>query len=285
MTVVNEPACLNCGRPLSGAFCAGCGQKRTPLDLTLTEFLHETTRELTNWDGKIPATLKALFFEPGRLTADFLGGRRARWLPPLRLYLICSVAYFVSGPMVEAVTHRSRREIAKVTITNDEGRTALTPAMRKEIEAGLPARIFGMDRIERAVADPARLNREVEAALPKEMFLLLPLFAAFTRVAWRRKAPRYPAHLYLALHLHAAWFGVLALLTLIGGFVTWLPALTAAGIAALAYALWYGLAAVRRVFADSWPLTLAKSAAVAAVYSMCLFALSLGVLAYVLFRM
>ena len=77
MTVVHEPACLNCGRPLTGAFCAGCGQKQMPLDLTLMEFLHASTQELTNWDGKIPGTLKALFFQPGRLTLDFFAGRRA----------------------------------------------------------------------------------------------------------------------------------------------------------------------------------------------------------------
>jgi hypothetical protein len=58
--------CLNCGAALSGAYCARCGQKSTQPDLTLGGFLHETTHELTHWDGKIPATLKTLLLKPGR---------------------------------------------------------------------------------------------------------------------------------------------------------------------------------------------------------------------------
>jgi Protein of unknown function (DUF3667) len=88
--------CLNCGRVLTGQYCAGCGQKKRDFDPTLREFLHETTQEPSNWDGKIPNTLRALFFNPGRLTLDVLAGRRARWLMPLRVYLICSLAFFAS---------------------------------------------------------------------------------------------------------------------------------------------------------------------------------------------
>jgi hypothetical protein len=285
MDVVEQPACANCGRPLVGPFCAGCGQKRSTVDLTLTDFLHETTHELTHWDGKIPRTLKALFLKPGLLTLDFFAGRRARWLSPLRLYLICSIAYFVSGPLVESITHQRRREMARVTIINSDGSRTITPEMRKELEAGLPARIFGMDVLERAASNPEQINREVEAILPKAMFLLVPVFAVLTRVAWRRRLPRYPAHLYLALHVHAAWFGVLAFVNVVAAFMLVTTVGVILGVAAFAYTIWYSLVTVRRVFKDSWPLTIAKSALIAAVYSACLATVSLGLLAFVLLRM
>jgi len=283
--VVEESACLNCGQMLTGRYCAGCGQKTVPADLTLREFLHETTRELTNWDGKIPTTLITLFFKPGLLTLDFLAGRRARWLPPLRLYLICSVAYFLSGAMVEAITHRSVREVAEVTITNPDGTKELSAEGRTELEEGWPARVFGMERLERAAADPARLNREIQLVLPKAMFLMLPLFAVLTMLAWRRKQPRYPAHLYLALHLHAAWFGAMAIQTLAEGFLDFTVVEVIAGLTTFAYVVSYGLLTVRRVFKDSWPVTLAKVLAVSFVYSLCMFVMSLGLLGLVLLRM
>src|SRR4051794_38334780 len=75
-----EQGCLNCGAPLGGPYCAICGQKDPKPDLTLREFVHETTHELTDWDGKVPRTLKALVLRPGLLTIDYLSGRRARWL-------------------------------------------------------------------------------------------------------------------------------------------------------------------------------------------------------------
>src|SRR5882757_10347747 len=118
MDVTKSAVCLNCGAAMAGPYCASCGQKQPHPDLTLRELFHATTEELTHWDGKVPATLKTLFFKPGLLTSDFLKGRRARWLPPLRLYLICSVVFFLTDPFVEAVTHREHREIAVITVKN-----------------------------------------------------------------------------------------------------------------------------------------------------------------------
>ena len=166
-------ACLNCGRPLTGQYCAGCGQKQRDTDPTLREFLHETTAELAQWDGKIPSTLKTLFFKPGALTLDFLAGRRARWLQPLRLYLICSLAFFVSKPLGQAIGKRSGNDIAEITITNPDGSKTLTPEALEEIEGGLPARVFGRDRLMRAAVNNDQLNREIDAVLPKALFMLL----------------------------------------------------------------------------------------------------------------
>ncbi len=245
MTEAETTACLNCGRPLNGPYCAGCGQKRQRTDLTLREFLHEATHELTNWDGKIPSTLKALFFRPGVLTDDFLAGRRARWLSPLRVYLLCSLAFFVSKPMAEAISHRSGRQIATITITNPDGSTTLTPEMLEELEGGLPARIFGRERLVRAIVNYEQWNREIDALLPKAMFILLPMFALLTMLAWRRRLRRYPAHLYFALHIHSAWFGAMAVLTIATAFV---PSPVVAGLigaVTVAYVVGYALLAAR----------------------------------------
>src|SRR5439155_21106078 len=138
-------------------YCARCGQKKPHPDLTLRELLQETTEELVHWEGKVPSTIKTFFLEPGRLTLDFLAGRRARWLPPLRLYLICSVAFFVSGPLLESITHRSARQVAKITLSAPDGSKTLTPEARREIAEGLPGRLFGPERLERAAANSAQL--------------------------------------------------------------------------------------------------------------------------------
>ena len=241
--------------------------------------------ELANWDAKIPSTLKTLFFKPGALTLDFLAGRRARWLQPLRLYLLCSLAFFVSGPLGEALGQRPDRGLAEIVITNPDGTRALAPEHLAEIEGGLPARLFGRDRLIRAALNNEQLNREVAAVLPKGLFLLLPVFALLTMVFWRRRLPRYPAHLYVALHLHAAWFGALALLSLVEPFFASEVVEEVLGAASVVYIVVYGLLAVRRIFGESWPRTIAKAAVVTVAYSVCLFAVSLAMLAYVITRM
>ena len=118
-------ACLNCGAALTGAYCARCGQKATRPDLTLGGFLHETTHELAHWDGKVPATLKTLFLKPGQLTIDFLAGRRARWLSPLRVYLICSVAFFGGRLVLEEMGLRTLRDIGAAGALVERNRSLL----------------------------------------------------------------------------------------------------------------------------------------------------------------
>ena len=278
-------ACLNCGEALAGPYCSRCGQKVPTQDLKLRDFLHETTHELTDWDGKVPRTLKALLLRPGLLTADYLGGRRARWLPPLRLYLWCSVIFFLSGPAVEAITHRSIREGAKITIKNDDGTTRLTPEIRRQIANGLPGRVLGVERIERAATHSAELNQTIQAALPKAMFVLLPLFALLTSIAWRRQGRGYPAHAYLALHLHSAWFVALAVVTIAAGFIESSGIQSFIAFAGFVYAVWYLLVALRMVFGESWPRTITKAALVAITYGPCWLAASLAIFGYAIATM
>jgi hypothetical protein len=274
--------CLNCGAPLTGEFCASCGQKRLRTDLALGEFLRETTEELTHWEGKVPRTLKTLLTRPGELTREFLAGRRARWLPPLRVYIVCSLLFFVAKPMVEAMSGRSAREMAKISITNEDG--TVSPETRQQIEQGLPARIFGSERLLRAAQNPRMLNEQIDASFPKAMFILLPLFALFTNIAWRKRARLYPAHLYAALHIHAAWFVAMFVSTILAAFAPDRIAMLV-GLAMVAYMVWYATRAFRRIYEESWPRTLAKTAVVGVLYLMSLMLVSIGLLGLALFTM
>ena len=51
--------------------------------------------ELSGWDGRFASTVRALLQRSGMLTQEFLEGRRARYVSPLRLYLTTSLAYFL----------------------------------------------------------------------------------------------------------------------------------------------------------------------------------------------
>jgi hypothetical protein len=269
--------CANCGASVTGLYCSECGQAARLPSLTLGGFIRDTTHELTNWDGKVPSTL---------LTADVIAGRRARWLTPLRVYLICSLLFFGARPLLLSLTGRSPRDIAQ--IQTDLERTPageLTPQAREELARGLPGRILGAERIERAVADPKRFNRELDAAFPNAMFLLLPFFALLTSVAWRRRLRSYPAHLYLALHFHAALFGALTVFWLVASFTPWPGLAVVALLGFFGYVVWYALAMFRRVFDESWPRTFLKSLAVATIYSFIFFMTTFLLLAWAILRM
>ncbi len=76
-------------------YCGACGQRAEPPVHSLVHFSRVATEDLTHADSRLWRTLSALLFRPGFLTAEFLAGRRARYLPPVRLYLVLSVAFFL----------------------------------------------------------------------------------------------------------------------------------------------------------------------------------------------
>src|SRR5215469_6728606 len=87
--------CDNCGAAVTGRYCAACGQRLEPPLHTLWHFIAVTTEDLTHTDSRLWRTLGALLCRPGYLTREFLAGRRARYLPPVRLYLVISVVFFL----------------------------------------------------------------------------------------------------------------------------------------------------------------------------------------------
>ncbi|WP_425106184.1 DUF3667 domain-containing protein [Ancylobacter sp.] len=100
---MTEPAarCANCHEPLGGRFCARCGEKLVgPADHTLRRFLEHLFEAFTHADGKVFLTLRCLLTRPGRLTADYLRGKRKPYIPPLQLFLIANLIFFLLHPLI-----------------------------------------------------------------------------------------------------------------------------------------------------------------------------------------
>lgn len=67
--------CLNCGTPLQGAFCHACGQK-AHIHRTISGIMHDLVHGVLHLDGKLWNTLPLLVFKPGRLTREYIEGKR-----------------------------------------------------------------------------------------------------------------------------------------------------------------------------------------------------------------
>ena len=87
--------CRNCKTPLQGEYCAECGQREGRSDVQLSEVAGELADDFLHWDSRIWRTVVPLMVKPGFLTAEFIAGRKARYVPPLRLYLLISFALFL----------------------------------------------------------------------------------------------------------------------------------------------------------------------------------------------
>lgn len=86
--------CPNCATQLSGKFCQGCGQPAHLHVPSAREFLHEFIAHYVALEGKLWKSMALLLFKPGRLTLEYIEGRRVRYVEPLRLYLSFSIIFF-----------------------------------------------------------------------------------------------------------------------------------------------------------------------------------------------
>jgi hypothetical protein len=84
-------ACANCGAELAGDYCAACGQRHEPHVHTIGHFAAEAFESISHADSRLWRTLWLLFSRPGFLSREFFEGKRARYLPPFRLYIVLSV--------------------------------------------------------------------------------------------------------------------------------------------------------------------------------------------------
>ena len=87
--------CLNCGTELKGPFCYFCGQPDRNFMRFFPALLRDLMEDLLDLDSRFMRTLKPLLFKPGRLTRDYMNGRRFRYAPPMRLYIFSSIVFFL----------------------------------------------------------------------------------------------------------------------------------------------------------------------------------------------
>lgn len=90
-----EKVCLNCGTALTGRYCHTCGQENTEPKETVWTLVSHFFNDITHFDGKFFSTVKYLITKPGFLSAEYLKGRRASYLHPIRMYVFTSAFFFI----------------------------------------------------------------------------------------------------------------------------------------------------------------------------------------------
>jgi hypothetical protein len=90
-----EKICLNCGTETNGRYCPACGQENIEPKQTVWHLLTHFFSDLTHFDGKFFSTVKDLVIKPGFLSKEYMIGRRASYLDPIRMYIFTSAFFFI----------------------------------------------------------------------------------------------------------------------------------------------------------------------------------------------
>lgn len=89
--------CANCETPLIGTYCHGCGQLAEDFHKSVWKLGREALESFFHLDGRLARTVPRLLWRPGRLTRDYVDGKRAFQVPPLRMFLVVLLLTFVVG--------------------------------------------------------------------------------------------------------------------------------------------------------------------------------------------
>ena len=97
VAIIKEPNCLNCGYPFTKneKFCPECGQKNKGKKITLASFIREVFAGFFSWDAKFWRTLIPLLVNPGKVSKNYIEGKRDRYSNPFRFYLTVSILFFL----------------------------------------------------------------------------------------------------------------------------------------------------------------------------------------------
>lgn len=90
-----EKVCLNCHTELIGRYCHACGQENLEPRENLWHLITHYAYDITHFDGKFFSTLKYLLIRPGHLPGEYLKGKRASYLHPIRMYVFTSAIFFL----------------------------------------------------------------------------------------------------------------------------------------------------------------------------------------------
>jgi hypothetical protein len=287
--------CQDCGAFVTGRYCAECGQPAGVHMLTMHDVAHDVVHSALHLDSRVWRTLRTLVLRPGELTNEFIRGRRQRYMPPFRLYLILSVLFFALSavlPDAELVHVNADGDtvIAYGPADTASGRPRADPPTSRcniELDGALGERLNPLlkEACSKVVADNGRHLAQVFLQnAPKLMFLFLPLMAAVAMLFYWKPRRLYAEHLVMFLHVHAFVFLTLSATAAAGALMTLeLPGIGLLGVVNLAlmlYLPWYVFRAMRVVYRDGRLRTGVKFGVMSIVYFSLLGATMLGGLLY-----
>lgn len=165
--------CYNCGSALLNAenFCPNCGQENHSKQASIKHLFNDFLGDYLAFDSRLFRSVVPLITEPGRVTIDYLDGKRQQFIPPIRVFLFLSFLYFGLSFIVG-------QDSSTFQFTADESEKAAS-----------------------AVSQAFARNFNVL------LFLYMPLFALLVRLFFRTEKRHFYVNFFVfALHLFSFFF-------------------------------------------------------------------------------
>lgn len=171
-------ACLACGAAITGEFCANCGQKNDDMRRSSLVLARDFLTDTFGFDSRMWRTIGLMAIAPGAVPSNYAHGKRSRYTPPIRFFLVSSFIFFVTLALTSTL-------FIAVEVT-------------RKTEAAVAAERARVDAALENLSDDARLDDKAlaefdgrEVACPinfRLRFFVRPQNVAIDDAAWRECA-------------------------------------------------------------------------------------------------
>lgn len=159
-----EKNCLNCGAQVHGRYCHICGQENIETHETMWGLITHFVYDITHFDGKFFSTLKYLLLKPGFLSQEYMRGRRASYLHPIKMYVFTSALFFFVF-----FAMRNEEDFIK---TEDNGVIKKRTAVLKQLVTATDPAVIDSLKKELVISDTAIVQMEEMNLIEKDPSIL-----------------------------------------------------------------------------------------------------------------
>lgn len=248
---IKREQCDNCGVHLEkdANYCHKCGQENHVPNQPIKHLLLELFESIFHFDTKFFYSSKNLILRPGLMTKEFNANKRARYVPPIRLYIFVSALFFLVlnmttlkqveenfddlGSDVSMSYDSSSFQIFNVNISNQDSLKLLQKMNKNELDSFFISKHPGEDPswLKKAIFSQSIKLLNLQGSFIKNilrlaikytsimLFFLMP-FLAFILwlIFWKRKK-NYYEYLIFSVQYHTVCFALLILAFIVGYFV------------------------------------------------------------------
>ncbi len=205
-TFNSEIICKNCETSFQGHFCPNCGQSVKDLDIPFKVLIFDIMANMWAFDTRVFKTLKSLLLKPGVMALDYVAGRRARYMPPFRLYIFISFIFFLLLNI--SATRQVERDwnLLSVRERSDTVKEQKNSVISITSEGDADTDTKSKDIIEEIESNKEYYVSRFFTILSWSMFLLMPLYASFLWLLFRKNQRFFLGHFIFAINQHAFLF-------------------------------------------------------------------------------
>lgn len=206
--------CADCGTETVGRFCHNCGNP-SHVHRTLLHLGEELLHGVMHFDSRTWRTLPLLAFRPGKLTREWVMGKRARYVSPLAIFLFTVFVMFMllsymprpkAGPVERAVaaTELARQNTGPVEVraatqivAGGAGRPRVVSSANWKEEVAAAARRGELnfdlgdeklnEKVRHKLENPDLAIYKLQQTFYKFSFLLIPISIPFVAVLFLGK--------------------------------------------------------------------------------------------------